>query len=191
MAPRSLPPAKKRKVEHDPAVEERIRSIETALLESLSKNQSLNSLADLLDIVQSTRDAQLTSKAVYAAYRVFVVVIVNGKLGLGGDEAARLVKSWLLTQLNTYVEFLTGLLKDEEKTLRVNKSSLFFVLVAHINYLWPDIGSSNLIFSTETSLYGVLHFLRFLQPPPSIPFVTFPQDCFGSLNMPTIPPIRF
>lgn len=120
MAPRSLPPAKKRKVEHDTAAEERIKSVEATLLDSLSKNQSLNILADLLGIVQSTRDAQLTSKAVYAAYRVFTVIIVNGKLDLGGDESARLVKSWLLTQLNTYVDFLTGLLKDEEKMLRVS-----------------------------------------------------------------------
>lgn len=119
MPPRSLPPTKKRKVEHDSGLTEQIKSIETGLIEAINRSESLNSLADLLEIVQSTKDAQQTSKAVYAAYRVFVVVITNGKLGLGGDEAAKLVKTWLLGQLNTYVDFLAGLLKDEEKTLRV------------------------------------------------------------------------
>ena len=128
MAPRSLPPAKKRKVEHDPATEGRIKAIETALLDNLSKNKSLNALADLLDIVQATRVAQLTSKAVYTAYRVFIVIIVNGKLDLGGDESTRLVKSWIWTQLKTYVDFLTGLLKDEEKTLRVSESTFHLYL---------------------------------------------------------------
>ncbi|EKM82438.1 hypothetical protein AGABI1DRAFT_68058 [Agaricus bisporus var. burnettii JB137-S8] len=144
MPPRSLPPAKKRRVEHDP-IEDRIKPLETALLESLTKNQSLNSLADLLDIIQSTRDAQQTSKAIYAAYRVFVVVIVNGKLSLGGDEAARLVKSWLLTQLNAYVEFLTGLLKDDEKILRTSALQILFSLQKHLSTAYSvSSNSSNL-----------------------------------------------
>jgi U3 small nucleolar RNA-associated protein 19 len=120
MAPRSLPPKKKRKVESDIGLAARIKSIELNLIDAVNRNESLNALADLLDILKTGNDPQVSSKAAYALYRVFVVVITNGKLGLGGDEAAQLVKTWLLNQLNTYVEFLCGLLKDEEKTLRVS-----------------------------------------------------------------------
>ncbi|KAF7771073.1 hypothetical protein Agabi119p4_7047 [Agaricus bisporus var. burnettii] len=131
---------KKRTVEHDPAVEERIKSLETALLESLSKNPSFNSLADLLDIVQSTRDAQQISKAIYAAYR--------------GDEAARLVKSWLLTQLNTYVEFLTGLLKDEEKIFRTSALQILFSLQKHLSTAYS-------VYSNSSNLLPQFHLSHF------------------------------
>jgi U3 small nucleolar RNA-associated protein 19 len=120
MAPRSLPPTKKRKIEHDSELAERIKLVESNLLDAVSKNESLNPLADLLEICLVTKEAKYTSKSIYAAYRVFVVLINSGKLGIGGDEAAKLVKTWILGQLNTFVGFLAGLLKDEEKTLRVS-----------------------------------------------------------------------
>ncbi|KXN84634.1 hypothetical protein AN958_12234 [Leucoagaricus sp. SymC.cos] len=133
MAPRSLPPAKKRKVEHDSGLAEQIRTIETSLIDAVNKNESLNALADLLAIAESSKDAQSTSKAIYSLYRVFVVLITNGKIGLGGDEAAKLVKTWLLGQLNTYVEFLSSLLKDEEKTIRISALQILFSLQKHLS----------------------------------------------------------
>lgn len=132
MAPHSLPPTKKRKIDHtDTKFTQNLKSIESGLIESLNTNSSLNSLADLLAILHSTKDAQQTSKSIYALYRVFVIIITKGKLGLGGDDAAKLVKTWLLAQLNTYVDFLTGLLKDEEKTLRVSNPKQFHHLLVH------------------------------------------------------------
>jgi len=59
----------------------------------------LNPLADLLALAQNLEDPHDTSKAVYALYRVFVVVITNGKLALGGDETAKVVKAWIWDRL--------------------------------------------------------------------------------------------
>jgi len=120
MAPRSLPPAKKRKTNCNSESTEQIKILENAVIEAAHGNESLNALPDLLDILVAMTDAQLVSKAIYALYRIFVVLINGGKLGLGGDEASKLVKTWLLEQLNVYADFLCGLLKDEERTLRVS-----------------------------------------------------------------------
>lgn len=133
MAPRSLPPAKKRKTDRVSRPAEQIKHLENGLIEAAHGNESLNALPDLLDILTTTRDAQLVSKATYGLYRIFVVIITGGKLGLGGDEASKLVKTWLLDQLNVYVDFLCGLLKDGERTLRVScrkRHSLFLPLPA-------------------------------------------------------------
>ncbi len=123
MPPRSLPPTKKRKIEHNPELTEQIKAVEFDLIQAVNNNGSLNALVDLLNLVQSTKDPLQITKAIYATYRVFVVIITEGKLGLGGDEAAKLVKTWLLGQLDTYVDFLATLLKDEEKTLRVSDTT--------------------------------------------------------------------
>jgi len=120
MAPRSLPPAKKRKTNCNSGPAEQIKFLENALIEAAHGNESLNALPDLLDILVAMTDVELVSKAIYALYRIFVVLINGGKFGLGGDEASKLVKTWLLEQLNVYVDFLCGLLKDEEGTLRVS-----------------------------------------------------------------------
>jgi len=120
MAPRSLPPAKKRKTNCNSESAEQIKALENAVIEAAHGNESLNALPDLLGILVAMTDAQLVSKAIYALYRIFVVLINGGKLDLGGDEASKLVKTWLLEQLNVYVDFLCGLLKDEERTLRVS-----------------------------------------------------------------------
>jgi U3 small nucleolar RNA-associated protein 19 len=121
---RSLPPpSKKRKTHQDSVLVQSIAQLEADLTTAVSKNASLNPLADLLDLTLKSESPQDTSKAIYALYRVFVLVITDDKLGLGGDEAAKVVKAWLWERLNTYVDYLGGLLKDEEKTLRV--SSIF------------------------------------------------------------------
>lgn len=117
---RSLPPpSKKRKVKDDTGFRTSIKRLEDDLTRAISTNASLNPLADLLDLAVRQHDAQNTSKAIYALYRLFVLLITKNKLNSNGDEGAKVVKAWLWERFNTYVEFLGGLLKDEEKTLRV------------------------------------------------------------------------
>lgn len=117
---RSLPPPnKKRKIKDDPQSLKLIERLEADLTEAISTNSSLNPLADLLDLALKTKEASVTAKAIYALYRVFVLLISADKLGLNGDEAAKVVKTWLWDRLGIYVDFLGGLLKDQEKTLRV------------------------------------------------------------------------
>lgn len=117
---RSLPSrAKKRKVHADSTTTQAIRRLEADLTRGLSENTSLNPLVDLLDLALATKNPQQCSRALDALYRVFVLIISNTNLGSGGDEAAKVVKAWLWDRLNIYVDYLGGLLKDEDKSLRV------------------------------------------------------------------------
>lgn len=129
MAPRpSLPSSAKKRKQSDSISEEnvaaRIQLLEQRLIESVAAKSSLNPLADLLDIAHNTPDAQVLSKAIWALYRVYVVVIKNGALlNVAGSDEARAVRAWLQEKLNGYVKLLVGLMKDEETVLRVR--SLF------------------------------------------------------------------
>ncbi|KAF5375700.1 hypothetical protein D9615_009364 [Tricholomella constricta] len=131
---RSLPPpTKKRKVQADSAIKQSIQKLEADLTRAVATNASLNPLADLLDLALATKTPSETSKAVYALYRVFVLVIADDKLGLGGDDAAKVVKAWLWDRLNVYVDHLGGLLKDEEKTLRISALQILLSLQKHLS----------------------------------------------------------
>ncbi|KAG5636845.1 hypothetical protein H0H81_006638 [Sphagnurus paluster] len=132
--PSSLPPpSKKRKIKADSKTSQSIQLLEAQLSEAISNNASLNPLADLLDLTLSTKSAPDTSKGIYALYRIFVLVISGGKMGLGGDEAAKVVKAWLWDRLNIYVDYLGGLLKDEEKTLRTSALQILLSLQKHLS----------------------------------------------------------
>ncbi|GLB45172.1 putative CBF/Mak21 family protein [Lyophyllum shimeji] len=131
---RSLPPpTKKRKVQADSAFSQSIQRLEAELTQAISAGASLNPLADLVELALATKNPQETSKAIYALYRVFVLVISSDKLGLGGDDAAKVVKAWLWDRLNVYVDYLGGLLKDEEKTLRISALQILFSLQKHLS----------------------------------------------------------
>lgn len=118
---RSLPPpSKRRKVQENTGLAQSIKLLEEDLTSAATNNGSLNPLADLLDVALKASGPQETSKAIYAIYRVFVFIITNNKLALDGDDAAKVVKAWIWERMNAYVEFLGGLLKDEEKILRVS-----------------------------------------------------------------------
>lgn len=124
MAPRSLLPSKKRKHASDALSStdtiSTIETLEAQLIAAVSNKASLNPLADLLDIARNAVDAQLLSKAVYALYRVFVVVITNGLLlNIAGSDETKAVRAWIQEKLRAYVDLLTGLLKDEEPILKV------------------------------------------------------------------------
>ncbi|KAF7305082.1 Ribosome biogenesis protein Noc4 [Mycena kentingensis (nom. inval.)] len=131
MAPPSLPPpAKRRKLQKDSDLVQSIQKLEAKLT---ADTTSLNPLADLLELALGVEDAQDTSKAIYALYRAFVVVITSGKLNAGGDEAAKIVRTWIWERLNGYVDFLCGLLKDEEKALRTSALQILFSLQKHLS----------------------------------------------------------
>ncbi|EPQ52018.1 CBF-domain-containing protein [Gloeophyllum trabeum ATCC 11539] len=134
----SLPPAKKRKIGSgnegsDSRSIEGIQQLERQLTDAINANGSLNPLDDLLNVILRASDPRVVSKALYANYRVFVLIIDKGELKTQGDEAAKLVRTWIWEKLNGYVDFLTGLLKDEEKTLRISSLQILFSLLRHLS----------------------------------------------------------
>ncbi|KAJ7645611.1 CBF/Mak21 family-domain-containing protein [Mycena polygramma] len=132
-APSLPPPSKKRKIQKDSELVKSIQRLEEQLTAAVAANTSLNPLADLLELAFNASDAQDTSKAIYALYRVAVVIITSGKLANGGDDAAKVVKAWIWDKLNSYVDFLCGLLKDEEKLLRISSLQILFSLQRHLS----------------------------------------------------------
>ena len=117
------PPSKKRKIQPSVGHADSIQHLEVKLTTAVAKNESLNPLIDLLKLTHDIEDPHDTSKAIYALYRVFVTIISNGKLEPRGDAAAKVVKSWIWERLQTYVDYLGGLLQDDEKFLRVSTTS--------------------------------------------------------------------
>ncbi|KAF8919369.1 CBF/Mak21 family-domain-containing protein [Mucidula mucida] len=57
-------------------------------------------------------------------YRIFVLIVVKGSC-VSGDESAKAVKTWIWERMNSYVEYLCGLMKDDERTLRTQTSFTF------------------------------------------------------------------
>jgi U3 small nucleolar RNA-associated protein 19 len=128
---RSLPPSAKKRKAGVPTTEKelaRIAELESALTAAVASAGSLNPLADLLATATSASDAQVVLKAVYALYRIFVLAINGGRLNAGGDEG-KVVRTWIWERLNGYVDLLCGLLKDDEKTLRVCAWCSFHLLL--------------------------------------------------------------
>ncbi|CCL98752.1 uncharacterized protein FIBRA_00757 [Fibroporia radiculosa] len=126
--------SKKRKSSNDDAIA-RVRQLESRLTSALSENASLNPLADLLDIALNAEDYGTLVKAIYALYRVFVLIISGGLL-LSQDKADQdhqTVKIWLSDRLNAYVELLCGLLKDEEATVRTSALQILLSLQKHLS----------------------------------------------------------
>ena len=96
-----------------------IKELENNITASISSSASLNPLADLISLTVSLHSPQSVLKAIYACYRVFVLLISKGCLENSTSEQEKLVRMWILERLDEYVRFLTGLLKDEELLLRV------------------------------------------------------------------------
>jgi U3 small nucleolar RNA-associated protein 19 len=128
MAPRSLPPANKRKntvVENISAgLIEEVVLLEKQITDALQNGGSLNALADLVLLAQtSSANVTSTSKSIYALYRIYVTLLSSGKLMPGGDDAAKVVRTWIWERLNIYTDILCGLLQDTDKSLRVSDYS--------------------------------------------------------------------
>lgn len=123
MPPRSLPPpAKKQKRKHTEAQDEveRLEGLLTTAAQS-TPTGSLNPLADLLILAESSSAPQDLSRAVYALYRVWVILINGGKMSPSADEGeeAKVVRGWLWDRMSAYQDILVGLLADSEGALRV------------------------------------------------------------------------
>ncbi|KAJ7857769.1 CBF/Mak21 family-domain-containing protein [Mycena leptocephala] len=132
-APSLPPPSKKRRIQKESGFSKSIQELEEQITAAAAANSSLNPLVDLLNLAFTTDDAQDTSKTIYSLYRVFVIIISGGKLGSSGDDAAKVVKAWIWDKLNSYVDFLCGLLKDEEKLLRISSLQILFSLQKHLS----------------------------------------------------------
>lgn len=113
-------PSKKRKIQRDAEHVDRIQQLENEITSAVANNASLNLLTDLLRLLFSLEDPLGSSKAIYALYRVFVIIITNGKLVFSGNNDAKVVKDWIWEKLSKYTDFLGSLLQDEEKFLRVS-----------------------------------------------------------------------
>jgi U3 small nucleolar RNA-associated protein 19 len=116
MAPASLSGPRKRIKLQD---ESRINELENKLTASISANTSLNALADLTSLVASLDDPRSVLKAIYASYRIFVLLTSKGYLESSTDEQVKVVRAWIFERLDEYTRFLCGLLKDDESLLRV------------------------------------------------------------------------
>jgi hypothetical protein len=142
--PSSLP---LRKTETD--LSKTISDLEKSLIEAVTTNASLNRLLDLVNLLERPADAHGTSKAIYALYRVFTVIIATGKLTIPGGGDAKLVRTWIWDRLNSYVDFLASLLKDEEKSLRV---CLRWFLRGLAHALYEGLRPRNIVLLVETPL---------------------------------------
>ena len=191
---RSLPsPTKKRKLQDDSGFARSVEQLEDQLTLAVAQNSSLNPLADLLDLTLTASDPQHTSKAIYALYRVFVVIVTNGNLlGRGKDEATKVVKSWIWERLNEYVDFLGSLLKDEEKFLRV---SLCCTPPHHLQIpthptFFIDLFSSNPLLPPKTPIHSLyqspLHRLTQNPRPTPIPYIPLSQNLLLSPPLPAL-----
>jgi U3 small nucleolar RNA-associated protein 19 len=108
-----------------------VKVLEDKLTESIAENASLNLLADLTALAASLDDPHSVLKAIYACYRVFVLLISKGCLSNPTDEQAIIVRTWIFERLDEYVRLLCGLLQDEESLLRVRQpgTSLLVILI--------------------------------------------------------------
>jgi hypothetical protein len=171
-APSLPPPSKKRRIQKESGFSKSIQELEEQITAAAAANSSLNPLVDLLNLAFTTDDAQDTSKAIYSLYRVFVIIISGGKLSSSGDDAAKVVKAWIWDKLNSYVDFLCGLLKDEEKLLRVILLLVQVFVDAHVCRR-PDILFADLVFSSET----FIDICQLVGISASIPYFAFPKNC--------------
>ncbi len=127
-----------------------IKVLEDELTESISSNVSFNSLADLTSLAASLDEPHSVLKAIYACYRIFVLLIAKGYLMKSTDEKTNVVRSWIFERLDEYVRFLCGLLQDEESLLKVChlETSLLVTLT-----LSSDFGARHPHVALEASLY--------------------------------------
>ena len=102
----------------------RIGDLESQLATAISHNGTLNPMVDLLQLTFRSRYPDEVSHGIYALYRLFIMIITNGKWKLTGDvgEEGRVIRNWIWERLHDFSDFLTKLLQDEEKSLRVSVS---------------------------------------------------------------------
>ncbi|KAF8504436.1 ribosome biogenesis protein Noc4 [Russula emetica] len=129
-----------------------IKELENKLRESISSNGSLNSLADLTSLAASLNEPHSVLKAIYACYRVFVLLASKGYLMNPADEQTNVVRTWIFERLDENVRFLCGLLQDEESLLRTSALDILMSLLKHL--------STSLSKSAQQPQFHVPHFKK-------------------------------
>ena len=168
-----------------------IASLEKELIAAVSSKASLNRLADLVDLAYHSSDAQVLLKAVYALYRVFVVVISNNLLlNVAGSDESRAVRTWLQEKLNSFVSLLTSLLKDENSILKVRLAFHTRYLCSTFSYhATVEFSVENIDVAAKTSFDIRQQSTELKQhPTATVPHVSFPSNCSGTITMPSFPP---
>jgi U3 small nucleolar RNA-associated protein 19 len=132
MAPPSSLSGSRKRIKLQDEDDSRIKELESKLMEAISSNASLNSLADLTSLAASLHEPHLALKAIYACYRVFVLLISKGCLENSTDEQAKVVRTWVFERLDEYVRFLCGLLQDDESLLRVCPPVTGLHMISHV-----------------------------------------------------------
>jgi hypothetical protein len=180
--PTSLPSTKRRKTSKNSQVASSIQDLESRLTEAVSSNTTLNPLIDLVKLTEEAVEAEDVSKGLYAIYRVFVVILGSKKYGLGGQEReeGKLVRAWIWERLNCYVDYLLGLLKDEEKSLRVRLSHFLSLILS--NGLRAGVRFANIALLRKISVYAV----QFIELPAAISRVAFQENRFSAFTLSTI-----
>ena len=159
---RSLPPPPKKRKRNPSSnsIANRIQSLESAITNAVQSSSSLNPLADLLDLALAAVEVDDVSKAIYALYRVFVVLVGNGNMSAGVQaqgavsDAGKVVRAWLWERFGAYEDLLVGLMKDSDPGLRVC-AQIRSLLCPALNYCFVDIIPPNFIFAPKTHL---IHF---------------------------------
>ncbi|KAI0281787.1 CBF/Mak21 family-domain-containing protein [Russula aff. rugulosa BPL654] len=129
-----------------------VKELENKLTESISSNGSLNSLADLTSLATSLNEPHSVLKAIYACYRVFVLLTSKGYLMNPTDEQTNVVRTWIFERLDENVRFLCGLLQDEESLLRTSALDILMSLLKHL--------STSLSKSSQQPQFHVPHFKK-------------------------------
>ena len=117
MAPPSSLSGSRKRIKLQDEDDSRIKELESKLMEAISSNASLNSLADLTSLAASLHEPHLALKAIYACYRVFVLLISKGCLENSTDEQAKVVRTWVFERLDEYDDSDGVELDDDDSEL--------------------------------------------------------------------------
>lgn len=114
----SLPAAKRRKTSHSSVIED----LEEKLKTSVNNQATLNPLVELISLASKCSEPQDLHKALYALYRIFVLLIDSGRFcsTAGEPEEAKIVRTWLNERFSEYATLLCKCLRHEQKAIRVS-----------------------------------------------------------------------
>ncbi|KAG8843651.1 hypothetical protein FRB96_003875 [Tulasnella sp. 330] len=129
----SLPAPRKR--QKTSSTTEDIQTLERTILTAIQDGSSLNPLTDLMGLISSSPDPKTTHSVIYAVYRISVALAQAGRLTPERDESeeAKIVRQWLEARVTTFSELLAGLLKDDERALRIGALEIILSLIIHLS----------------------------------------------------------
>ncbi|KAG8947482.1 hypothetical protein FRC04_010663 [Tulasnella sp. 424] len=109
--------------------------LESAVSNAIRDGTSLNPFADLVDLATASSDPKAIHSAIYATYRATVTIAQSGKLDgrRGVSEETELIRKWLEARVNDFTDLLAGLMKDEEKALRIAALEIMMSLLTHLS----------------------------------------------------------